>query len=180
MQNVPVLETKRLVMRGHTREDLGDAVALWTHPSVVQFIGGHALDEEQVWTRLLRYVGHWALLGFGYWVVREKSTQRFVGEVGFGDFLRVDLPELHGIPEAGWAIAPAAQGRGFATEAVTAAHHWLEHVHGAERSVCMIAPQNAPSLRVASKCGYQAYAEARYRGETALLLERMSPASREM
>lgn len=175
MPTAPVLETKRLVLRGHAREDLDDAVAMWSHPAVAQFIGGHPLDAEQVWTRLLRYVGHWALLGFGYWVVREKATQRFVGEVGFGDFRRADLPELHGVPEAGWAITPRAQGRGYATEAVTAAQHWLEQVHGAARTVCMIAPENTASLRVAHKCGYRHWTEARYRGEPALLLERGAP-----
>lgn len=160
-------------MRGHRREDLEDAMTMWSQRDVVQYVGGHPLDLEQVWTRLLRYVGHWALMGFGYWVVREKGTERFVGEVGFGDFLRMSVPELCGAPEAGWAITPAAQGRGFATEAVDAAHRWLASVHGAERTICMIAPENVASLRVARKCGYRVWTQTHYRGEQALLLERL-------
>ena len=172
--SVPSLETSRLVLRGHRREDLEDAMAMWSDADVVQYVGGQPLDLEQVWTRLLRYVGHWAVMGFGYWVVREKRTQRFVGEVGFGDFQRVSVPELRGAPEAGWAITPEAQGRGFATEAVEAAHSWIASVHGAARTICMIAPDNDASLRVAKKCGYRSWTQAQYRGEPALLLERLS------
>jgi RimJ/RimL family protein N-acetyltransferase len=178
MQGMPVtapeLETSRLVLRGHRRDDLDDALAMWSHLGVVKYVGGHPLDLEQVWTRLLRYVGHWAVMGFGYWVVREKGTQRFVGEVGFGDFHRVSVPELHGKPEAGWAITPEAQGRGFATEAVEAAHAWISSVHGAPQTLCMIAPDNAASLRVAQKCGYRRWTHTQYRGESTLLLERRS------
>jgi hypothetical protein len=43
-----------------------------------------ATDLEQ--TAL--YIGHWALMGFGYWVIEEKATGEFVGDVGFADFKR--------------------------------------------------------------------------------------------
>jgi len=169
---VPVVETQRLVLRGHRRDDLSAALAMWSQPAVARYVGGQPLDVEQVWTRMLRYVGHWSLMGFGYWVVCEKVSQRFVGEVGFGDFQRAGVPELHGVPEAGWAIAPEAQGRGFATEAMLAAQRWLVRTHGASRTACMIAPDNTPSLRVAQKCGYRPWLKnVSYRGERALLLQ---------
>lgn len=171
---VPVLETNRLVLRGHRRDDLEDALRMWSDPDVVRYVGGHPLDLEQVWTRLLRYVGHWAVLGFGYWVVREKSSERFVGEVGFGDFQRVSVPDVLGVPEAGWAITSEAQGHGFATEAVQAAHRWIRSAHEVTRTLCMIAPDNAASLRVAQKCGYRRWSEVHYRGERALLMERIT------
>ena len=36
----------------------------------------------------------------------------------------------------------------------------------------MIAPDNAPSLRVARKCGYAEYARTTYKGEPTMLFER--------
>ena len=51
----------------------------------------------------MRYSGHWAILGFGYWVVRDTQSGRFLGEVGFADYHREIEPSLHGTPEIGWA-----------------------------------------------------------------------------
>ena len=77
---VPVIETERLILRGHVLEDSEASLALWTDPEVTRFIGGKPSTTEEVWPRLLRYAGHWSLLGFGYWAITEKATGRFVGE----------------------------------------------------------------------------------------------------
>ena len=84
-QAVPVIETARLFLRGPRPADLPDSVALWSDPVVTRYTSGKPLSEEEVWGRLLRYVGHWAWMGFGYWVVEEKATGRFAGEMGFSD-----------------------------------------------------------------------------------------------
>src|SRR4051812_49250001 len=70
--SVPVVETERLVLRGHRVDDYADCFDLWTDESVTRFIGGRPSTQEEVWARLLRYAGLWALIGFGYWVVTEK------------------------------------------------------------------------------------------------------------
>ena len=80
---IPAVDTARLTLRGHRIEDFDECAAMWGDPEVTRHIGGRPFTEEEVWTRLLRYVGHWSLLGFGYWVIREKATHRFVGEAGF-------------------------------------------------------------------------------------------------
>lgn len=166
---VPAIDTDRLTLRGHRREDFAECAALWADPAVTRHIGGRPSTAEEVWARLLRYVGHWALLGFGYWVVHEKSTGRFVGEVGFADFKRAIEPSFNGAPEAGWVLAPWAHGRGFATEAVRAAITWGSKHFGAGRIVCMIDPGNHASIRVAEKCGYEEFARTVYKGEPTIL-----------
>ena len=57
-------------------------------------LGGQPFAAEDVWSKLLRYAGHWALLGFGYWAIEEKSSGRFVGEAGFADFKRAIEPSF--------------------------------------------------------------------------------------
>ena len=59
---------------------------MWADPQVTRFIGGKTLTEEESWTKFLRYAGLWPFLGFGYWVVEEKASLAFVGEIGFADF----------------------------------------------------------------------------------------------
>jgi RimJ/RimL family protein N-acetyltransferase len=66
---IPLLETDRLLLRGHRPEDLDDCKALWGDPDVTRHIGGRPFSGEEVWTRLLRYVGHWCWLGYGFWAV---------------------------------------------------------------------------------------------------------------
>src|SRR5689334_20575174 len=127
---IPVLRTERLTLRGHTRGDLQACVALWSDPDVTRYIGGRAFTHEEVWTRMLRYVGHWALMGFGYWLMSETASGAFVGEIGFANFERDLTPGFGETPEAGWIIAPSARKRGYALEALHAAHAWLNDVRG--------------------------------------------------
>jgi RimJ/RimL family protein N-acetyltransferase len=168
---VPVLETERLVLRGYQIDDLGDSAALWADPVVVRHLGGRALAREEVWSRLLRHAGHWSLLGFGYWAIRDRLSGRFLGEAGFATQHREIRPPLEGA-EAGWCLGSWAHGRGLATEAVRAAITWHEQRFGPSRTVCLIDPDNAASIRVAEKCGYRRIARTTYKGEATLVFER--------
>lgn len=166
------IETPRLTMTPHGRADFPDSLVLWSDPDVTRHIGGRPSTEEEVWARLMRYLGHWALLDFGYWIVRERETGRCVGEVGFANFRRALDPPLGDAPEMGWVLAPWAQGQGFAREAVEAGLDWGEGHWGPARTVCMIAPENAPSLKLAGRVGFQEYARSTYHEAPTVLLER--------
>jgi RimJ/RimL family protein N-acetyltransferase len=169
----PTLETDRLLLRAYRREDLPALVATWANPRVMRHVLGRASTEEETWARLLRYAGLWPVLGYGYWAVEERSTGRFVGDVGFADFRREMTPSFGDAPEAGWVLAAWAHGKGFATEAVRAAHVWSDaHLGRAGHTVCMIAPENTASIAVATKCGYMEDGRGTYRGTEAVLFRR--------
>jgi RimJ/RimL family protein N-acetyltransferase len=165
---VPQLDTARLTLRGHRLDDFADSAAMWGDPVVTRYIGGKPNTTEEAWARLMRHVGHWQLLGFGYWVVRDKATDRFVGEVGFVNFRREITPTLGDAPEIGWVLAPWAHGQGFATEAVRGALAWGDANFGDRTTVCIIDRGNGPSHRVAEKVGYRRVGEATYHGELVL------------
>jgi RimJ/RimL family protein N-acetyltransferase len=166
------IETERLILDKHQVEDFEPLAQMWADPEVARPMGGQPSSRRESWMRLLRYAGLWPLLGYGYWAVREKASGRFVGDVGFADFHREIEPSIAGTPEAGWAFAPWAQGRGFATEALAAGLAWLDGRPGIERSVCLIDPANKPSLRVAEKIGYSTLQMARFVEKETLLLSR--------
>jgi RimJ/RimL family protein N-acetyltransferase len=166
------IETERLVLRPHRAEDFDDLAAMWADPEVTRFIGGRPSTTEESWARLLRYGGLWTLLGFGYWAVRDRATGRFFGEVGFADFRRGI--GFDGVPEAGWILAPRAQGKGFAGEAVRAALAWADR-RGWARSVCIIDPGNAPSVRLAEGSGYREIDRVTYKDHPVILMERRRP-----
>lgn len=166
---VPEIETERLRLRGHTLADLDAMAAMWADADVTRFTTGAPSSYEDSWGRMLRYCGHWALLGFGYWLVEEKQTARFIGDVGFGDFKRSLSSAFDGKAEQGWGLAQWARGKGYALEAVLAQLAWAKAHLGAEEVVCVIAAANAASIRLAERAGYVEFARAEYRGEPNIL-----------
>ncbi|MFZ2030672.1 MAG: GNAT family N-acetyltransferase [Vitreimonas sp.] len=167
----PIIETKRLRMRGHELADFEASAAMWGDATVSRFIGGKPSTREESWARMMRYPGHWALMGYGFWLIEEKETGRFVGEMGFADFKRTLDPPFTD-PEQGWALASWAHRQGFASEALTAQLAWAEDYFGRAPFVCMIAPENAPSIRLAQKHGYREFARSSYKGEPSILFRR--------
>lgn len=168
---IPTIETERLLLREHKLADLEAYVAMWADPEVVRFIGGKPSTREESWARFIRYAGLWRHLGYGYWAIEEKASGRFLGDGGFADFKREIEPPLEA-PEQGWALAPWAHGKGFATEAVAAMVGWSDANLPSNGLVCIISPENLASIRVAEKVGYRQTAATSYKGTPTLQFRR--------
>lgn len=173
--SIPTLETERLRLRAHTLEDVPSSVAMWSDPRVTRFIGGIPATEQQTWARILAYLGHWTLMGFGYWALEERATGRFAGELGFAEFRREITPSIRAWPEIGWALAPSMQRRGYAREAIAAVLAWGDANLASERTVCIISPENTRSLRLAEHFGYRRLERTRYLDEPVHLMSRDRP-----
>lgn len=169
----PVLESDRLILRPHRVGDLDDVAAMWADPVVVRQVTGTPSSRPESWGRVLRYIGHWQALGFGYWVVEARDDGRFLGEVGFADYQRDITPRLDGVPEAGWVLNAAAHGQGFGSEAVKRMHQWADEVKGWSETVCLFDPGHSVSQKLAGKVGYKASGTAVLNGEPALVMQRV-------
>jgi len=168
----PEIETERLRLRTHALADFPHSAAMWADPVVTRHIGGRPFSNEESWARLLRYIGHWEALGFGYWVVQDKATGQFVGEAGLADFKREMEPSFDGMPEMGWAFVSRVHGKGYATEAVRAAAAWGDRHLSAPRTACLIHPENRASIHVAEKAGFQEYQRTTYKDQPTIVLVR--------
>ena len=111
---IPTLETKRLLLRAPTPTDYDTYCAFFADADASAFYGG-PLDAGQAWRVLAMDFGHWALRGYGRWVIESKASGRMVGSCGLW------WPE--GLPrsELTWWLLPEGRGQGFATEASVAA-----------------------------------------------------------
>jgi RimJ/RimL family protein N-acetyltransferase len=159
--NVPFLQTGRLVLRGHVEHDFPAFAAMRADPVVMRFLGkGDILTEEESWKRFLGVMGHWALNGYGTWAVEERTTARLIGSLGYADKKRPAEHPASGAPEMGWSFVAAAHGKGFASEALTAALVWGRQHFGPARVVCVIADDNAASVRLAERHGFRQFARA--------------------
>ncbi len=168
----PVLETARLILRPFRQEDLDAQAKTMGDPDVVRHLGGTPFSREDTWRRLLCAPGLWTLLGYGYWAITARDDGRYLGQLGFADFKREMTPRIEGLPEMGWIFAPAAQGQGYATEAGLAALAWADSVLQAPEITAIIDAENAASIRVAEKCGFNENEPATYRDEPILLFRR--------
>jgi RimJ/RimL family protein N-acetyltransferase len=173
-----MIETDRLILRPHRLEDFEPMAAMFAEPAAMRFLtGGKPTPREEVWNRLLRYVGHWAVFGFGLFAIHERNGGRFLGETGFADFHRELGSDFDPFPEAAWVMAGAAHGKGYATEAAEAAHRWLEMRNGPARTVCIIRSDHHRSIRVAERLGYRKLRVAGYRDAEVTVFERGSAPS---
>jgi RimJ/RimL family protein N-acetyltransferase len=171
------IETDRLRLRRYEAGHFTALAELTALPETFQYSERGPMSSEEAWSRLLRHIGHWAVMGFGFFAIEEKIGGRFVGEAGLNDFQRGLGPDFDGVPEIGWTITPSAQKRGYATEAAEAVLAWMEERFDSARVVCLIHLANAASLRVAEKLGFVQQGECIYRGYPAVRLERWrSPA----
>jgi RimJ/RimL family protein N-acetyltransferase len=179
MNDPVILHSERLSLRRPRLGDLDRLAAMWAHPVVVTHFGGKPFDREDSWNRLLRYVGHWDVLGYGMWTVTRTGEDVHMGDVGFLHGERTGV-EPFGCPEAAWAFHPAAQGQGYASEAVARVLEWADEqaASGADprfaRTVAMIHPANAASIAVARRCGFSIFGETLYKAQTLGLWERFT------
>lgn len=171
----PVIETDRLRLRRHRADDLEARIAITGDPHFMRFVGG-VYDRQENWARILRYVGHWTIFGYGLFAVEDRASGRYVGDVGLAHFQRGLGDDFDDAPEAAWMMAEETSGRGYATEAMAAAITWHERSFGAHRQVCIVDPANAASLAVAAKLGFRPFRSGLNRGHEVLLHERMSQA----
>jgi RimJ/RimL family protein N-acetyltransferase len=149
-----ILTTDRLTLRPLALEDFPAYVDFWQDNVVVRFIAGSPLSREQVWKRLLGTVGHWQLLGYGFFAIEENATGKFMGEAGFQEMRRDLVPSIEGTLETGWALLPEFHGQGYATEAVRAAMDWADRSFPDQDYSCIIGPENLASMRLAMRLGF--------------------------
>lgn len=142
---IPRLKTERLLLREYREADFAEFAAFYgTERS--RFIGG-PLTRETAWRGLATHLGHWALRGYGFWAVEERSTGQFCGHVGLW------FPEGWYAPEIGWVMMPNSEGKGIAHEAAIAARAYAYGTLGWKTAVSMIDPANIRSIRLAERMG---------------------------
>jgi RimJ/RimL family protein N-acetyltransferase len=148
---VDELRTPRLLLRRWRPEDAVPLAAINGDPEVMRFIaGGRTLVRGESDALLERLKREWEARGYGLWAVEELDAPGTLA--GFcGLAVPAFLPAVLPAVEVGWRLAPAAWGRGIATEAAQAAIADGFHEHGMREILGIVDPRNARSLRVAEK-----------------------------
>jgi RimJ/RimL family protein N-acetyltransferase len=146
----PVIETARLKLRRWRGDDVAPNSAMLSDPGTARFIaadGKPVTTELAGWRNAAVMSGHWALHGFGMFVVEEKSSGKFVGRVG--PWFPPGWPGF----EVGWGIAREFRSKGYAVEAARASIDWCFATFELDLIVHCIDKENTASQGVARRLG---------------------------
>ena len=144
-QSIPVLETRRLVLRGPEAQDYPDFKATFSSYRS-RFMGG-PLNPYEAWMLYAAEIGHWQIRGFGMWMIHDRQTDATLGMAG--GWFPAKWPER----EIAWIIWPDKAGHGFALEATHAVRKYLYAQGGWDGAVSYIDPKNLDSIRLAERLG---------------------------
>ena len=145
----PIL-TNRLELRPYVPDDIPRIhTVLYGDVRARRLTGGvSSLAETQA--SIERYITLQERKGYSFWAVIEQKTGELVGEAGL-KLLDDKGPEV----ELGYAFAPQAWGKGFATEAGEAVLRAAFGELSLNRIVAVTEVENATSQQVLAKLGFR-------------------------
>jgi ribosomal-protein-alanine N-acetyltransferase len=144
------LSTARLQLSAPTRADAAAILAIAGNPRAVAHNPSDLLTDLAEAQELLdRWIRHWMDRGFGYWCVREVGRPRVIGYCGLKAVTVKGLSVLNLI----YRFTPDVWGRGYATEAATAAIAWGTAHQPSTLILARVRPDNLASQNVALKVG---------------------------
>ena len=137
------IESERLRIRGFNDSDLAPFMAYRNDPKVARYQSWDSCDEQQA-RAFIREMESAQPGVPGEWfqfAIESKQTGELIGDCG----LRVDEAEPYRA-EIGFTLAREYQGRGFASEAVSALLDYAFDTLGLHRVVAIVDCRNAPSV----------------------------------
>jgi ribosomal-protein-alanine N-acetyltransferase len=139
------LRTPRLLLREWRDADAAPFAAMSADPEVLRYLS--VPDAE--WIARMR--AHFAVHGFGNFVVELPGEAPFIGVIGL-NHVRWTLPFTPAV-EAGWRLARQYWGKGYALEAARAAIEDGFGRLGFKEIVAYTVPENRASRQVMERLG---------------------------
>jgi len=140
------LRTPRLVLRAWRPQDRAPFADMNADPEVMEFFPS-TLDRDRSDALVEGFEAEFARRGFCPWAVDDRADGGgFIGFVGLHQ-VPADLSFAPGV-EVGWRLARRSWGRGYATEAASAAIDFAFGTIGVVEIVSFTSALNMPSRRV--------------------------------
>lgn len=149
-QGKTILETKRLILREMTPDDL-PALCLMLQDEEVMYAYVHAFSDAEARDWLERQLARYRQYGFGLWAMTLRDDGELIGQCG------LTMQDIEGEQhlEIGYLLRKEYWHRGYATEAARACKRYAFDVLGAGEVCSIIRDSNLASQRVALRNGMQ-------------------------
>lgn len=147
-----IADTDRLILRQLKVSDADDLFQIYSGSGMLTYLGGgpSSLSEERQ-----KLAGHirdsYDVHGFGLWAIILRETGQLIGRSG------ILYSDINGQMEAELAYLVKREwwGKGIATEAARAVLKVAKEQFNFARIVAIIHPDNAGSIGVAEKLGFE-------------------------
>ncbi|MFD1931749.1 GNAT family N-acetyltransferase [Nonomuraea mangrovi] len=146
-----ILTTERLALHPVTPRDHAGLLAHWTAGDVRRFLfDGAILSPEEITEAIEDSTRSFAAAGHGLWLIREKGGDDLIGTAGLRPLEDLGL-------EVFYSLAPAAWGRGYATEAARAVVEHALGPLGLPEVLAEVDEGNVASVAVVERLGMTAF-----------------------
>jgi RimJ/RimL family protein N-acetyltransferase len=158
--SLPTIHTARLQLRWLTPDDVPALAAIFGDAEVCRFWSSPALSDmaaaEALHTEIVR---GFAARSLFQWGIAERGTNTVVGTCTLAS-----LSSEHRRAEVGFALARAAWGRGYVSEALPALLDFAFETLDLHRLEADVDPRNERSIRVLERLGFEreGYLRERY------------------
>jgi RimJ/RimL family protein N-acetyltransferase len=150
MTDLPELQTQRLRLRQWRAEDTEPFARMNRDPRVMEFFPS-LLSAQETERLIERIEQNFRDRGFGLWALEVRGVAAFTGFVGLS-VARFQAPFTPCV-EVGWRLSHEHWGRGYATEAASAALRFGFESCGLPEIVSFTASGNQRSRHVMEKLG---------------------------
>ena len=145
-----IIETKRLILRPFTMEDVEPSYQMNLDPEITKYTGdGGVIDRETMRRRIKGVVeGDYKKYGFGRFALEDKVTGEFIGFSGLkylDDYQFIDL---------GYRLKKSYWGKGIATESCIASLDFAFNTLNLNELYAFAIKENKGSIRVLEKLGF--------------------------
>ena len=144
-----ILETKRCLLRETCVDDVDAFYKIYADKKITQYMEGLFDDPEDEKRYTKDYIEKvYGLMGYGVWTVIDKESEEIIGRAGLS--LRGGFTDA----ELGFLIAVPYQGKGYATEVISAILTYARDVLCFDQVQALVKDDNAESLHLLRKCGF--------------------------
>jgi HAD superfamily hydrolase (TIGR01509 family) len=163
---ITIQETKRLIIRELSVEDIRDLYQIYQNPEICMYIEGM---DEYIDIEIEKHKAYiknvYAFYNYGLWGIFSKDTNELIGKCGIQNQTIDDKPEI----ELSYLLDRTHWGYGYALECCQAVFHYAAKELGLTRIVAVIAKLNSRSIRVAECLGMTVEKEIKYHNRNCFL-----------
>lgn len=144
-----ILETERLYVRESTVKDVDDFYRIYKEPSITYYMENLFEEPDMERMYMKNYIKRvYGFFEYGMWTVILKETGQIIGRAGLSVRDGYDLPEL------GFVIEVAQQGKGLATEVCNAILAYAKDELQMDGVQALVCEDNKPSLALLKGLGF--------------------------
>jgi RimJ/RimL family protein N-acetyltransferase len=148
MNDIPEIQTDRLLLRSFRETDIDEYAEMCADPEVMRYLSkGQPICRDEAWRQMAMIIGHWKFREFGLWAAEYKETGELAGRIGCWQ------PEGWPGLEVGWTLRQKFWGKSLAFEGAKASLKYAFEKLNADRVISIIHPENVRSIKLAERLG---------------------------